>query len=208
MGVWILAPLLTGSKAFNKIFYSEDSCGESWMSLKISYGFAYMESRQNLTYCSPTMQEILSGMQSKCTLEPVFQNFTVELGEQATHWVFQLHTSLHYKFKIAYVWSVFPSSEHLFHSHNLLRLGFVLKGEPRLLVLISIGTPIPFLISLNLQSSHSEQQVLMPWLMYEYIVSYWLCIKKSHKEPKSTETYTAQQFHNTKGYVSRMELLG
>lgn len=85
MGVWILALLLTGSKAFNKIFYSEDSCGESWMSLKISHGFAYMESRQNLTYCSPTMQEILSGMQSKCTLEPVFQNFTVELGEQATH---------------------------------------------------------------------------------------------------------------------------
>lgn len=55
------------------------------MSLKISHGFAYMESKQNLTYCPPTMWDILSGLQGKCTLVPVLQNFAAELGAQATH---------------------------------------------------------------------------------------------------------------------------
>lgn len=41
-------------------------------------------------------------MQGKCTLEPVLQNFAAELGTQATHWAFQLHTSLNDEFKIAY----------------------------------------------------------------------------------------------------------
>lgn len=60
----------------------------------------------------------------------------------------------------------------LFHSHTLLRSYFVLRGELRLLVHVTIGTSILSLS--NFSFLILSKKICIGWLMCECMASYWL----------------------------------